>query len=176
MHLFELLNSVDALVLGVIVSSIILAFVLVVIVYALRSKSHLEKIEKSKKVIEAKDDKISKLEYSLHQLQVEDAALQQKLKQFEDIDRRYEIERAKLESRMLEAQKEADALKREVAEQAALIRELRANLKNALANLDMSRDEIDNLRQRNEYWVEQLSDLRAKYDELKLKYKRRRGF
>ncbi len=164
--------NIDAMVFGAIVASIVLAFILVVVIFSVRYKSLLEKIDDLKLRLGEKKEKIGLLEESLREVQILNASQLQEIQQYQDLEERFKKEQEKIEEELHQAKERIEAQMEKISSLEGNRRELEAKLENALENLGKAEEEIENVRKRNEFWVEQLSELRTKHEALKLRLRR----
>ena len=164
--------NIDAMVFGAIVASIVLAFILVVVIFSVRYKSLLEKIDDLKLRLGEKKEKIGLLEESLREVQILNASQLQEIQQYQDLEERFKKEQEKIEEELHQAKERIEAQMAKISSLEGNRRELAAKLENALENLGKAEEEIENVRKRNEFWVEQLSELRTKHEALKLRLRR----
>ena len=164
--------NIDAMVFGAIAASIVLAFILVVVIFSVRYKSLLEKIDDLKYRLGEKKEKISLLEESLREVQILNASQVQEIQQYQNLEERFRKEQEKIEEQLRQAKERIEAQMEKISSLEGSRRELEAKLENALGNLGKAEEEIENVRKRNEFWVEQLSELRTKHEALKLRLRR----
>jgi len=164
--------NVDAMVFGAIVASIILAFILVVVIFSVRYKGQQERIDELRSRLAEKKEKISLLEESLREVQILNAAQLQEIQQYQDLEERFRKEQEKIEEQLKSAKERIEAQVEKISSLEGNRRELEAKLGNALENLGKAEEEIEKVRKRNEFWVEQLSELRTKHEAIKLRLRR----
>jgi chromosome segregation ATPase len=167
--------NIDAMVFGAIAASIILAFILVVVIFSVRYKSQYEKIADLRERLKEKEEKIALLEESMKEVQILNATQLQEIQQYQDLEERYKAEKAKVEEQLALAKERIEAQREKIADLEAKRAELEANLNNTRENLAKANEEIENVRKRNEFWVEQLSELRTKHEAVKSKLRRHEG-
>ncbi len=167
--------NIDAMVFGAIVASVILAFVLVVVIFSVRYKGQYEKIADLGERLKEREEKILLLEESLREVQILNATQLQEIGQYQDLEARYKAEKAKVEEQLALAKERIDTQREKIADLEAKRAELEAHLHNTRDNLAKANEEIENVRKRNEFWVEQLSELRTKYEAIKSKLRKYEG-
>ncbi len=167
--------NIDAMVFGAIVASAILAFILVVVIFSVRYKSLYEKIADLRERLKDREEKIALLEESMREVQILNATQLQEIQQYQNLEERYKAEQSKIEEQLALAKERIEAQREKIADLEAKKAELEANLHNARENLAKANEEIENVRKRNEFWVEQLSELRTKHEAVKSKLRRYEG-
>jgi len=167
--------NIDAMVFGAIVASAILAFILVVVIFSVRYKSLYEKIADLQERLKEREEKIALLEESMREVQILNATQLQEIQQYQTLEERYKAEQSKIEEQLALAKERIDAQREKIADLEAKKAELEANLHNARENLAKANEEIENVRKRNEFWVEHLSELRTKHEAVKSKLRRYEG-
>jgi len=164
-----LLDNINMLVLAGIVAVVLLAFVLVVIVFSVRLRSWQGRNQELKATIEAQDEKITLLNESLNEVRVLHASQLQELGQQEEIKEKLKEEIKKLENQLKEAQERIEKYSTEVMALEKSKSELGANFSNAKERVETLEEALAHATKRNEFWVEQMAEVRTKYDALKLK-------
>ncbi|WP_292663163.1 hypothetical protein [Nitratifractor sp.] len=164
--------NVDAMVFGAIVASVILAFVLVVVIFSVRYKSQHEKIDDLKFRLAEKKEKIGLLEESLREVQILNASQLQEIQQYQNLEERFKKEQEKIEEQLKAAKERIDAQMEKISALEGSRRELEAKLENALENLAKAEEEVEKALQRNEFWVQQLSELRTKHEAVKMRLRK----
>ena len=167
--------NVDAMVFGAIVASVILAFVLVVVIFSVRYKSQQEKIEDLKFRLGEKKERITLLEESLREVQILNASQLQEIQQYQDLEERFAKEQEKIETQLKAAKERIEAQMEKISSLEGTRRELEAKLENAQENLAKAEEEVDKALQRNEFWVQQLSELRTKHEAVKMRLRKLEG-
>ncbi len=167
--------NVDAMVFGAIVASVILAFVLVVVIFSVRYKSQQEKIEDLKFRLGEKKERIALLEESLREVQILNASQLQEIQQYQDLEERFAKEQEKIETQLKAAKERIEAQMEKISSLEGTRRELEAKLENAQENLAKAEEEVDKALQRNEFWVQQLSELRTKHEAVKMRLRKLEG-
>ena len=165
----ELLSNIDKMVLGSIVGSVVLAFVLVVIIFSVKIKSQHDRITLLQKELDEAHGAID--EQAIHLRELE-----RRVSDGTTIVEHYQGIEAHLTEEMLAIQDERDqALKRieSLHDKAAHLQQekttSRTQQADAQAKLLKAQEEVEAVLKRNEFWVEQLSELRTKHDALKHK-------
>jgi len=163
------LDNINMLVLASIVAVVLLAFVLVVIVFSVRLRSWQERNRELKATIEEQTEKIALLDESLNEVRVLNASQLQELGQQEEIKEKLKEEITKLENQLKEAQERIEKYSTEVMALEKSKSELGANFANAKEMAEKLEEALVHASKRNEFWVEQMAEVRTKYDALKLK-------
>lgn len=164
--------NVDAMVFGAIVASVILAFILVVVIFSVRYKSQQEKIDDLKYRLAEKKEKIGLLEESLREVQILNASQLQEIQQYQNLEERFKKEQEKIEEQLKAAKERIEAQMEKISALEGSRRELEAKLGNALENLAKAEEEVEKAVQRNEFWVQQLSELRTKHEAVKMRLRK----
>ena len=163
------LDNINMLVLASIVAVVLLAFVLVVIVFSVRLRSWQERNRELKVTIEEQAEKMALLDESLSEVRVLNASQLQELGQQEGIKETLKEEITKLENQLKEAQERIEKYSTEVMALEKSKSELGANFANAKERAEKLEEALAHATKRNEFWVEQMAEVRTKYDALKLK-------
>ena len=169
---FLALYHLDAMVFGAIVASVVLAFILVVVIFSVHHKGQLEKIGELQERLKEKKEKIALLEESLREVQILNASQLNEIQQYQDLEERYRKEQEKIEQQLKQAKEHIEAQREKIASLEGGTQALEAKLANALENLGKAEEEIEKVRKRNEFWVEQLSELRTKHEAVKLRLRK----
>ena len=88
------------------------------------------------------------------------------------MEKRFAREKEEIERRLTEAHTTIDTLTEKIKELERLKSELEFAYASAKDDLQMAIEEVEKAQKRNEFWVEQLSELRTKYDALRMRVKR----
>jgi len=167
--LVDLLSNVDTMILGGIVGSAVLAFVLVVIIFSLRIKvlhdqnRHVHQLleeqqrdaQRLQEALDAKVEHITETEAAMEGFQRRQEALEKAITALRDQNKavRASVEASQEQMHALTAEK----------------KRLEDLLEAVEGERDEAREEKEAILKRNEFWVTQLSELRTKHDALKLK-------
>jgi len=168
----ELLSNVDKMVAGSIVGSVVLAFLLLVVIFSLRIRSLHQVIRDLRLTMDAK-------EKALTQYQADITGYQKQMEDTRSVMDHYQAQEAAL-------QKELESLRYDKNQMAETLQVLRGEInqlrdENKKLADDVARSEAERQKvqeeiaaalKRNEFWVEQLSQLRTKYDALLLKLRK----
>lgn len=165
----EFLDNINMLVLASIVAVVLLSFVLVVIVFSVRLRSWQERNRELKVIIEEQSEKIALLDESLGDVRMLNAAQLQELGQQEGIKEKLKGEINKFENQLKEAHERIKKYSTEVMTLEKSKSELGANFANAKERSEKLEEALAHATKRNEFWVEQMTEIRTKYDALKLK-------
>jgi len=155
------LENIDMMVLSSIIAVVILAFMLVVIIFAVKFKTQHEQNRQLKEHIEEKTERIALLEESLNEVRILNASLQQELGQQEALRAKLQEEIDALTAKLQSADDKTEKDKSELG----------ATLVHTKENLLKLEEALAQATKRNEFWVEQMTEVRTKYDALKLKIK-----
>ncbi len=165
----ELLNNIDKMVLGSIVGSIVLAFVLLVAIFSYKIKGQQDGLT-------LLSQELSAVERTIGDLTAQRDDLERKVADGVTIVEHYqalETDRQKAFAALQKERDEAQAQIETLREKVVLLEKEKASArhqeKQTHAELLAAREEIEAVLKRNEFWVEQLSELRTKHDALKLK-------
>ena len=168
----EQLYNVDAIVLGSIVGSVVLAFILVVLISSLKIKSqhdHLKSLRQelsdAKKQIEAEQKTHAQMQQIIQDI---DRALEH-YQQVEDEQGKIIVNlRAKLNKSSQTVKQLTEQIDKNKREKTIIIE----GAEKIHQKLLVAQDEIDEVRKRNEFWIDQISELRIKHDALRNKLSR----
>lgn len=165
----ELLSNVDTMVLGGIVSSVVLAFVLVVVIFSIKIKMQHDHIEHLQVEVAKRDRQIQteqELQKKAHRDVSDAQTVMEHYQQQEEtllkelIGIRQQLETAQMRRNKLRL--EAGRLSEEKQVLVKTIETLRTDMEHA-------QTEVDAARKRNEFWIAQIAELRTKHEALKLK-------
>ena len=162
-------GDIDAIVIGAIGTSIILSFILLVIIFAMRYKSQNDRVHDLKRLIREKDEKTRLLMENLKRLQETDTAREEQLIRCARLEEICKDEKRELVDKLEFANSKIAKLEERVSELTHINQKLERNYLKAKESMDKAMEEVQKAQKRNEFWVEQLSELRAKYDALKVK-------
>jgi len=165
----EAWGDIDAIVIGAIGTSIILSFILLVIIFAMRYKSQNDRVHDLKRLIREKDEKTRLLMENLKRLQETDTAREEQLIRCARLEEICKDEKRELVDKLEFANSKIAKLEERVSELTHINQKLERNYLKAKESMDKAMEEVQKAQKRNEFWVEQLSELRAKYDALKVK-------
>jgi len=168
----ELLSNLDKMVLGSIVGSVVLAFLLLIVVFSVKIKSQQDRIRLMDQERDRAEQSIRDLETKLEESRRKETDGQRVMEHYEQHQDEQQKQIEKLHS-SLEIRREAlSKLEKKVSELEREKQEARDAQAKAEADLRAARDEIEAVLKRNEFWVEQLSELRTKHEALKLKLRK----
>jgi len=162
-------GDIDAIVIGAIGTSIILSFILLVIIFAMRYKSQNDRVHDLKRLIREKDEKTRLLMENLKRLQESDTAREEQLIRCARLEEICKDEKKELVDSLEFAKSKINKLEAKLSELIQTNETLEKNYIQAKEAMDRAVEEAQKAQKRNEFWVEQLSELRAKYDALKIK-------
>ena len=165
------LENIDMMVLSSIIAVVILAFMLVVIIFAVKFKTQHEQNRQLKEHIEEKTERIALLEESLNEVRILNASLQQELGQQEALRAKLQEEIDALTAKLQSADDKTEGLAKQILSLEKDKSELGATLTHTKENLLKLEEALAQATKRNEFWVEQMTEVRTKYDALKLKMK-----
>jgi len=171
MESLSLLDDISLMVLASIVISIVLAFVLVVVIFSVKFKSHQEKNIQLRERLEEKIVKVSLLEESLNEVRILNSSQLQELGQQSTIKEQYQSEIEKLSKELEVSNEKIEKGNKQILMIEKDKSELGANMNNAKESLAKSEEALLVASKRNEFWVEQMAEMRVKYDALRLKLK-----
>jgi chromosome segregation ATPase len=165
----DLLSNIDKMVLGSIVGSIVLAFLLVVMIFSLKIKWQHDRIVALNEALDDRRREVADQKESIAELELQASDAQTIMAHYQESEKRLEDAttaiRDKLEysrTTIHDLRSEVERLKQEKLEWNTAAEEARADLLKA-------REEIETVLKRNEFWVEQLSELRTQHEALKRK-------
>ncbi len=165
----ELLSNIDKMVLGSIVGSIVLAFVLVVAIFSYKIKGQQD-------LLALLRQELSEAERTIGDLRAQRDDLERKVADGVTIVEHYQAQETDCQKASAALENERDEARAQIEtlrEKVALLEKERSSAqhqeKQTHAELLAAREEIEAVLKRNEFWVEQLSELRTKHDALKLK-------
>jgi chromosome segregation ATPase len=165
------LENIDMMVLSSIIAVVILAFMLVVIIFAVKFKTQHEQNRQLKEHIEEKTERIALLEESLNKVRILNASLQQELGQQEELRAKLQEEIDALTMKLQSADDKTEELAKQILSLEKDKSELGATLTHTKESLLKLEEALAQATKRNEFWVEQMTEVRTKYDALKLKMK-----
>lgn len=165
------LEDIDMMVLSSIIVAVILAFILVVIVFMIKSKSQYENIKELKKTLAEKRDKVLQLEESLNEVRILNASQLQEISQHKEVKEKFKSDTDALNSKLNKAHEKLEALSAEMLSLEKEKSKLSANIQNAKDTTTKLEEALSQATKRNEFWVEQMTEVRTKYEALKLKVK-----
>ncbi len=171
----DVLSGIDKMVLGSIVGSIVLAFVLLVVIFSVKIKSQQDRIVYLKDEIKAKSDEISALKESVKVLKKDQSDAFKKLDKYKTMEYEFQKTISKLEKDKDNALEEIKKLKKIIEKLKKEKSVAIEDAKKIQAKLEESQKEIEKGHKRNEFWIDQLSQLRTKHDALKHKLKTLEG-
>jgi chromosome segregation ATPase len=165
----DALGGLDKMVVGSIVGSIVLAFLLLVAVFSLKIRAEQNRIARLREAFEERVRRVQDLEAEAVRIQEALAHAEAEAAEAERKRAATLEELATLEHKLATSGETIEALRkvatRHQNEKGELIEALRA----AEEAIAQARSENEALLKRNEFWVEQLSELRTKYEALKRK-------
>ena len=165
----EAWGDIDAIVVGAISTSVILSFILLVIIFSMRYKAQNERVTDLKRILREKDANTQLLMENIKRLQNIDSEREYKLIRCAKLEENYKIEKQELMDRLTLSQAKIAELEDRVSQLTLINQRLEKNFLKAKESMDKAMQEVEKAQQRNEFWVEQLSELRAKYEALKAK-------
>jgi len=164
--------NVDAMVFGAIVASAVLAFLLVVVIFSVRFRGQQEKVGELMKRLEEREEKLRLTEESLREVQILNASQRQEISHYQDLENRYQAEKNRVEEQLALSRERIEALREKIADLEGKKRELESTLQSTRESVAHLQEEIETVRKRNEFWVEQLSELRTKHEAIKSRLRR----
>jgi chromosome segregation ATPase len=165
------LDNINMMVLASIVIAVLLAFVLVVVVFAVKLKSQQEKSRSFKEERDERHEKITLLEESLSDVRILNASLEQELSQQEGIKSALQAEIDALTAKLQISDAKIETLNTQIVTLEKNKSELGASVQYTKESLAKLEDALEQATKRNEFWVEQMTEIRTKYEALKLKLK-----
>ena len=163
------LDNINMMAFASIVAVVVLAFILVVIISSVKLRGSHERNSELKAIIETQAEEIKLLEESLNDVRVVNASQLQELGQQEEIKRTLKEEISRLEEVLGKAKEKIEALQAEIMALEKNKSELGANFANAKETAEKLEEALAHATKRNEFWVEQMAEVRTKYEALKLK-------
>jgi chromosome segregation ATPase len=167
----DFLENVDMMVLASIIVVVILAFVLVVIVFTIKFKTHYERIKQLQENLDSKSEKSLLLEESLSEARILNATHQQELNQQDGLKAKLQGEIDALTLKLQTAEEKIENLNSNIVMLEKSKSELGASLQHTKESVLKLEDTLEQASKRNEFWVEQMTEVRTKYEALKLKIK-----
>lgn len=171
MRAADFLENINMMVLASIIAAVILSFILVVIIFSVLLRSQQEKNREAKALTMEQAEKISLLEESLNEVRVLNASQLQELGQQDAIKSALRDELAILEGKLKRAHEKIERGSAEIMLLEKTKSEQGANLRNAKESIVKLEESLANATKRNEFWVEQMAEVRTKYEALRLKVK-----
>ena len=169
---FTLFN-IDTILAGAVIVAVVLSFILLVVIFSAKHKRQSERIEELETLLKESDKKSAKLTKSLKELQSINASQEEEIRRLHQIEGLVESAREKAKQ-LKEAKRRLEAQQKRMMEMEEERKKLEMSLESMWEKLNNANIEIENLRRHNEHWVEQLSELRTKYESLKLRIRRHR--
>ncbi len=166
------LDNINMMVLASIVIVVLLAFILVVVVFTVKLKSQQEKSRSFKEERDEKHEKITLLEESLSDVRILNASLEQELSQQEGIKSKLQAEIDALTAKLQISDDKIEALNTQIITLEKNKSELGASVQYTKESLVKLEDALEQATKRNEFWVEQMTEVRTKYEALRLKMDR----
>lgn len=163
------LSNINMMALASIVAVVLLAFVLVVIIFSVRLRGSHERNSEFKAIIEKQAEEVKLLQESLNDVRIVNASQLQDLGQQEGIRDALNEEIARLEEVLQKSDKKIEALRAEIMALEKSKSELGAHFANAKETVEKLEEALAHATKRNEFWVEQMAEVRTKYEALKLK-------
>jgi chromosome segregation ATPase len=143
----------------------------VVVVFTVKLKSQQEKSRSFKEDRDEKHERITLLEESLSDVRILNASLEQELGQQEGIRSALQAEIDTLMAKLQASDAKIEALNTEIVALEKNKSELGASVQYTKESLAKLEDALEQATKRNEFWVEQMTEIRTKYEALKLKLK-----
>lgn len=165
-------GNIDALVVGAISTSVILSFILLVIIFAMRYKSQNERVADLKRLIREKDENTNLLMENIKRLQTVDSEREAKLIRCAKLEEHCSAEKRALMDKLAQSDNKISVLEKKISELTIINERLEKNFHKAKENMEKALEEVEKSQKRNEFWVEQLSELRTKYEALKVREQR----
>ena len=163
------LENTDMMVLGSIVAVVILAFLLVVLIFTVKFKSQQEQTRVLQERLDEKKKKVILLEESMAEVRTVNTSQLQELNQQSGIREKLQTEIKLLSSQLDVSNEKIEALNMQILSLEKEKSTLDANVQNSQANLLKLEEALEHATRRNEFWVEQMTEVRTKYEALKLK-------
>jgi len=168
----DVLSGLDKMVLGSIVGSVILAFLLLIVVFSVKIKSQQDRIALLRSGLAERSEELQTFEAMLSTTQRKESDAQTLLEHYQEVEEAQEKREQALREKLKKAHDSAQELQRAITK----LQEEKEALAQAFAKLEhehrASREEVAAVLKRNEFWVEQLSELRTKHEALKLKLRK----
>ena len=168
----NVLSGLDKMVLGSIVGSVILAFLLLIVVFSVKIKSQQDRIATLREVLENCTQETRNQKDELADQIRKAADAQTVMEHYQQQDEQHQKTEASLRKELEKALHTAKELRQTLTELGEEKRALAQSTEKARQELSASQEEIQAVLKRNEFWVEQLSELRTKHEALKLKLRK----
>ncbi len=165
-------ENADLMVLGSIIAVVALGVVLVIIIFTVKFKSQHEVIDQLKHTLEDKIEKANLLDESLSEVRILNASQLQELSQQEEKRAKLHEEIDTLTAELKKANDKIEELNSKIVSLEIDKSELGANVKNAKERVVELEEALAHATKRNEFWVEQMTEVRTKYEALKLKMRK----
>jgi len=161
------LSSVDKLVAGSIVGSVVLAFLLLVTIFALRLKGCQERIRAQSDALKEAAQSIADHDAQRIEAEENETRHRQRLDlcRIEQEELREQIEA--LKESAIEMQERLHTVRAELSRREAECDDADRQMRQLQYDLQSAHSDNETLRKRNEFWVQQLSELRTRYEALK---------
>lgn len=164
-------DTINALVLSAVVASVILAFILLVVLFSMRLKGCQEKNTRLKNALDKEREKASLFEESLAEVRIQNASQAEELGQQDEIKEALRKEIGRLEKNLEEAEKKSTQLQKKSVVLEKREAELSKRISDEREHIAQLNEALGQATRRNEFWVEQMTEVRIKYEALKLKVK-----
>jgi chromosome segregation ATPase len=165
----EMLSNVDKMVLGSIVGSVLLAFILLVVIFSLEIKSQHDRIRALHEMLDARSQEVNDHQERLSEFERHASDAQTIMEHYQGTEKRLtkatEAIRTELEKAVTTAREYREEIEQLQGDKEAIAQKLETTQE----ELVVARKEIETVLKRNEFWVEQLSEVRTKHDALKQK-------
>ena len=171
----ESLSTIDTWVLGGIVGSVMLAFVLVVVIFSIRIKIEHDHLRHLQEEIAERDRRI-RTEQARHKKAYRDAAdAQTVIAHYQQQEKELVNELTGIRRELEAAKRREEKLQRDVRNLSGEKQKLVTAVATLRADLEQARAEVDAARKRNEFWIAQMAELRTKHEALKHKITFQKG-
>jgi len=168
----NVLSGLDKMVLGSIVGSVILAFLLLIVVFSVKIKSQQDRIAALREALETCTQEIQEQKDALAEHTRKAADTQTVMEHYQQQDEQHQKTEASLRKELEKAHQVAKELRQTLTHAQEEKHTLAQATEKAQHELIASREEVEAVLKRNEFWVEQLSELRTKHEALKLKLRK----
>jgi chromosome segregation ATPase len=159
----------DKMVLGSIVGSVVLAFVLIVVIFSVKIKSQQDRIVSLKGRLSDSEGELESLKKSISQYENREIDSSRQIEIFQNTEGKLHQIISDIEHQRDEARSTIGDLDKKIAKLKKEKKVIIDSAEKIQHKLDSALEEIDDVHKRNEFWIDQISELRTKYDAIRQK-------
>ena len=146
-----------------------LAIVLVIIVFTVRYKSFQDKNNHLANSLQESISSYNQLSDKFDQQSDTNLKQAKEIASIDAMKMQFQQELERLHSKIVSLEQENQTANNRILELEKVRSELEAHMKNANANESKAQQALDDALKRNEFWVDQMQELRVKYEALQFK-------